>query len=235
MKTLYLIGRESECDVVLWSNSPEISRRHAQIRMDQKGQYWLMDTSLNGTYLNGMRLQPNQEVMVTRKDVISFALQETLDWSLIPKKSKKGLWITLSVVVLLLAAASVLAVLYWPKGDSEVIVEMPATELSEQTEKYVDENPTVDTAVTKEQIKVEKPAEKENLKTIKVKPPKNASKKDKSNPAEEVYEQVNKKKAKTNDSATKSSTPVNKEVERKPVKPIEEQTQVEQQPTDAIF
>ena len=235
MKTLYLIGRESECDVVLWSNSPEISRRHAQIRIDQKGQYWLMDTSLNGTYLNGMRLQPNQEVKVTRKDVISFALQETLDWSLIPKKSKKGLWIALSVVAILLIAAGVLAVIYWPKGEGGVIVDPIPTEFSEPTETNVVESIPTDTLVQQEPVKAQQPAAKEGLKTIKVNPPKNASKKDNENPAEEVAKQISKKKVKASDSSAKSSAPVNKEVDKKPVKPVEEQTQVEKQPTDAIF
>lgn len=233
MKTLYLIGRESGCDVVLWSNSPEISRRHAQIRIDQKGQYWLMDTSLNGTYLNGMRLQPNQEVKVTRKDVISFALQETLDWSLIPKKSKKGLWITLSVVAVLLITVGALSVLYWSKGKSG---EGEGSYLS-PTEMNIDEPLPIDTLATPEQAKVEQPTEKEGLTTIKVNPPKNASPTDKANPAEEISKQIQmfRNNLRANDSSTQSSVSVNKEEETKSVKLVEEQVQTEQQPTDAIF
>ena len=40
MKTIFLIGREPDCDIILWNN--EISRHHAQIRIDQKGKLWLM-------------------------------------------------------------------------------------------------------------------------------------------------------------------------------------------------
>ena len=233
MKTLYLIGRESGCDVVLWSNSPEISRRHAQIRIDQKGQYWLMDTSLNGTYLNGMRLQPNQEVRVTRKDVISFALQETLDWSLIPKKSKKGLWITLSIVAVLLIAVGVLSVLYWPKdksGEGEGSYSSP-------TEMNIDEPLSNDTIAVQDTVKTQQPTTKEGLTTIKVNPLKNASPTDKRNPAEEIYEQMQMfiNKSKANDSSTQSSVSVNKEEEKESVELVDEQEQTEQQPTDAIF
>jgi pSer/pThr/pTyr-binding forkhead associated (FHA) protein len=102
MKTLYLIGRESDCDIVLWDDSNEISRHHAQIRIDQKGKLWLMDTSLNGTYVNGERILTNTEVEVTTKDIVSFAGIETLDWKKIPVKTSKIRWLVFSLILLVL-------------------------------------------------------------------------------------------------------------------------------------
>lgn len=102
MKTLFLIGRELDCDIILWSDSNEISRHHAQIRIDEKGKLWLMDTSLNGTYLNGERILTNIEIEVTKKDIISFAGIETLNWKNIPNKSSKIVWIVSSLILLVI-------------------------------------------------------------------------------------------------------------------------------------
>ena len=135
MKTLYTIGRESNSDIILWNE--ESSRCHAQIRIDQKGKLWLMDMSTNGTYLNGMRISPNYEVEVSRKDEILFAGVEALDWSRIPKQKNKLLWIILPIsIVVLIAIAVVLCCVLIPKGNTESEGEVTpiATEVPEQPE-----------------------------------------------------------------------------------------------------
>ena len=135
MKTLYTIGRESNSDIILWNE--ESSRCHAQIRIDQKGKLWLMDMSTNGTYLNGMRISPNYEVEVSRKDEILFAGVELLDWNQIPKQKNKLLWIILPIsIVVLIAIAVVLCCVLIPKGNTESEGEVTpiATEVPEQPE-----------------------------------------------------------------------------------------------------
>lgn len=102
MKTIYIIGRESDCDICLWDETNEVSRHHAQIRIDSKGKYWLMDTSTNGTYVNGLKITPGMEVCVNRDDEISFAHIENLDWSQIPRQKHTALIIIIACGVLLL-------------------------------------------------------------------------------------------------------------------------------------
>ena len=135
MKTLYTIGREQNSDIILWNE--ESSRCHAQIRIDQKGKLWLMDMSTNGTYLNGMRISPNYEVEVSRKDEILFAGVEQLDWNRIPKQKNKLLWIILPIsIVVLIAIAVILCCVLIPKENTEFEGEVTpvATEVPEQPE-----------------------------------------------------------------------------------------------------
>jgi len=60
-----LIGREAGCDVVLTSKN--VSRRHAEIMASPKG-YVLVDSSTNGTFVNGQRIQGQH--LLARADVI---------------------------------------------------------------------------------------------------------------------------------------------------------------------
>lgn len=85
MKKIYTIGRDTGCDVVIPDETNVISRLHATLRIDDKGKYYLIDQSRNGTYVNGMKMSSNVEIPVTRKDVISFAHIHNLDWTLIPR------------------------------------------------------------------------------------------------------------------------------------------------------
>ena len=61
-----------------------------------------MDTSLNVTYLNGEIILTNIEIEVTKKDIISFAGIETLNWKNIPNKSSKIVWIVSSLILLVI-------------------------------------------------------------------------------------------------------------------------------------
>ena len=60
-----LIGREAGCDVVIESKS--VSRRHAELVATPKG-YLLIDSSTNGTIVNGERVQG--QLLLARGDVI---------------------------------------------------------------------------------------------------------------------------------------------------------------------
>lgn len=81
---VYSIGREHGCDIEIDDNSDVISRRHATLTVSSTGKMTIMDLSQNGTYVNGMKINSNVEVPVTRQDNISFAHVYNLDWKLIP-------------------------------------------------------------------------------------------------------------------------------------------------------
>jgi hypothetical protein len=120
MKTLFIIGRDYDCDIILVNDSNEISRHHAQIRIDQSGKFWLMDMSLNGTYVNGVRIPSNQEVEVNSKDEIVFAGVERFDWNSLPKKKNKLLWIVLPISLVVLIAIIVISYIFFiPKKTIE--------------------------------------------------------------------------------------------------------------------
>lgn len=70
-RTQYFIGRSPACDIVI--DLPVVSRRHAQISYHD-GAFFVTDLdSRNGTYVNGKRLQPQEEVSLTHEDWIGFA------------------------------------------------------------------------------------------------------------------------------------------------------------------
>lgn len=60
-----LIGRDAGCDVVITGKA--VSRRHAEIMVTPKG-YLLVDSSTNGSFVNGQRIQGQQ--LLARGDVI---------------------------------------------------------------------------------------------------------------------------------------------------------------------
>jgi pSer/pThr/pTyr-binding forkhead associated (FHA) protein len=60
-----LIGRDAGCDVVVMSKS--VSRRHAEVMASPRG-YVLIDSSTNGSFVNGNRVQGQQ--VLARGDVI---------------------------------------------------------------------------------------------------------------------------------------------------------------------
>lgn len=66
-KNVISIGRSESCDVVLAHHT--ISKAHASIERKSNGKFYLKDLgSLNGTFLNGMRI--THEMPVTEKDFI---------------------------------------------------------------------------------------------------------------------------------------------------------------------
>ena len=64
-------GREAGSDVVV--SGPDVSRQHAEIRPDDEG-YFLVDTSVNGTYVNGERVVRSRRL--SRADVIRIGHDE---------------------------------------------------------------------------------------------------------------------------------------------------------------
>lgn len=92
----YSIGRESNCDIVVYDSTDVVSRRHAVLNVHPNGKMFIVDQSRNGTYVNGIRVTPNVPVPVTRKDIVSFAHVVKLDWSQVPASN---LWMQIAAWV----------------------------------------------------------------------------------------------------------------------------------------
>ena len=110
MKTIYTIGRGSECDIFIPDDENIVSRRHATIRVTKNGKYYLSDQSMNGTYINGIRMRPGVEVPVKRDDTITFANVADLDWEMIPRSYRGILIIVASIVAVLLSLSVIVMV-----------------------------------------------------------------------------------------------------------------------------
>lgn len=75
------IGRNNACDIVVLDTSDLVSRKQAVLTFSFFGKMKLYDTSNNGTYVNGQKLEKGKGLQVTRKDNINFARIADLDWS----------------------------------------------------------------------------------------------------------------------------------------------------------
>ena len=72
-KGTFLIGKDSETADYIISDNPMISRRHAGI-LCRDGRYYVSDLgSKNGSYLNGRRLDPGYEAVLTDGDELCLA------------------------------------------------------------------------------------------------------------------------------------------------------------------
>ena len=80
-----------------------VSRNHATLNVDGN-KMTIVDTSSNGTYINGIRIQSGTPVPVTRKDVVSFAQVAELDWKVVPKEGGKNVLVILGVIAAVLLA-----------------------------------------------------------------------------------------------------------------------------------
>lgn len=111
-KTVYTIGRDVSCDICLYDPDSMVSRHHAVLKVKKNGRYVIVDYSLNGTYVNGVRILSEREVPVSRKDVVSFANAVNLDWSLVPRPSVKKPVIIITLCIVAVIVPAVLMLLY---------------------------------------------------------------------------------------------------------------------------
>lgn len=104
MNKVYTIGRDTSCDIVIPDTTDVVSRVHASLKARGNGKYVIIDQSRNGTYVNGIKMSANEEIPVTRKDVISFAHVRDLDWNQIPKdKDSNMLWMLIAIAIVVMA------------------------------------------------------------------------------------------------------------------------------------
>lgn len=76
-----IIGRNNACDIIIPDTSDLVSRKQAVLTFSLWGKMHLFDTSNNGTYVNGQKVERGKAVRVTRKDNINFAKVADLDWN----------------------------------------------------------------------------------------------------------------------------------------------------------
>ena len=108
----YSIGRDAGCDIVMNDNTDVVSRRHAVLTVASSGKMTITDLSTNGTYINGQRISSNVAVPVSRKDSVSFAHVNTLDWNMIPKSNQ---WLTYLIIGLVVCAIGAACAIFIPK------------------------------------------------------------------------------------------------------------------------
>lgn len=130
------IGRDQSCDIVINDSTDVISRRHAILNISSLGKMTIVDLSRNGTYVNGIRITPNVQVPITRKDVISLAHVAKLDWNLVPLSYSIMRYVILGCVALLLLICAYFAYQHYidkPKAvneDVEIVAKQPEDEKS---------------------------------------------------------------------------------------------------------
>lgn len=132
MNKVYTIGRDETCDIIIRDSSDVVSRVHATLKPNGKGKYILVDQSRNGTYVNGIRMSTNEAIPVTRKDVISFAHVQDLDWEQISEEKKgKKIIIILIISFIVITAITYSIIRYLDhnkKGDDNVPTETLPTD-----------------------------------------------------------------------------------------------------------
>jgi len=67
-----IIGRGFDADLELVDEANTMSRAHALIECTQSGQYVITDTSVNGLFVNGARVQPQVPVVILDGDQAAF-------------------------------------------------------------------------------------------------------------------------------------------------------------------
>ena len=124
------IGRSQENDCVI--NEPGVSKHNTQIIKTDDGRFFIVDMgSVNGTYVNGIRisgeqpLRPGDTVIVANTSVDwhrFFAVENTAPVPSAPQKKSRGGWILaliLGIVAAALVAGFVVVMLYVKKQKNE--------------------------------------------------------------------------------------------------------------------
>lgn len=99
MKTI-TIGRGDGADIII--DDEMISRRHAVLKIYIFGKMEIVDMGKNGTFVNGIKIKPNQPYPVTRQDVINIAEVTQLDWSQVPDNMRYVKYGIATLIALLL-------------------------------------------------------------------------------------------------------------------------------------
>lgn len=103
------IGRNNACDIIIPDTSDLVSRKQAVLTYSFFGRMVLYDTSNNGTYVNGQKLENGKGMRVTRKDKVNFARIADLDWNEVKDPYRKAKMLsaisgTIFIIALLLLA-----------------------------------------------------------------------------------------------------------------------------------
>lgn len=110
------IGRDTACDIVLNDDKDMISRRHAMLYISPMGKMTLVDQGQNGTYVNGIKINPNIPYPVSRTDIVSFARVRQLDWKQVPDKIALIRNTVLGLLMVALIVYGIIAFVHWNEG-----------------------------------------------------------------------------------------------------------------------
>lgn len=78
-----IIGRSSECDIVVLDPKKRVSRRHAIVRQDN-GVVFIKDLgSLNGTYVNNLKISSSDFIRITPTDKVTLSIDYIVDKALL--------------------------------------------------------------------------------------------------------------------------------------------------------
>ena len=141
------IGRNNACDIIIPDTSDLVSRKQAILSYSFWGKMVIYDTSNNGTYVNGQKLENGKGMPVTRKDKVTFARIADLDWNEIKdpyRKVKIIIAASMTVVVLL----AVLLTFWLTRPIEDEVPNIPSSEVKGPTEstiqpKVVEEAPVL--------------------------------------------------------------------------------------------
>ena len=106
------IGRNNACDIIIPDTSDLVSRKQAVLTYSFWGKMVLYDTSNNGTYVNGQKLENGKGLRVTRKDKINFARIADLDWNEVKDPYKKMKIVAAFCTVAIIVFAVLLALCF---------------------------------------------------------------------------------------------------------------------------
>ena len=114
------IGRNNACDIIIPDTSDLVSRKQAVLTYSVWGKMVLFDTSNNGTYVNGQKLENGKGMRVTRKDKINFARIADLDWNEVKDPYKKIKIIAAIISVVIVVLATLLTIWFFMPSEENV-------------------------------------------------------------------------------------------------------------------
>lgn len=166
------IGRNNACDIIIPDTTDLVSRSQAVLTFSFFGKMVLYDTSNNGTYVNGQKVENGKGVRVTRKDKVNFARIADLDWNDVRDPYKKEKIISLSVILALVLASVVitLCLLLPAKENVKDLAAPKATEIE------VEKGKTVTSVEPDTVVQEPKRSKRQSRKKVRNKPQKDETK-----------------------------------------------------------
>ena len=135
------IGRNNACDIVIPDTSDLVSRKQAILSYSFWGKMVLYDTSNNGTFVNGQKLDNGKGIRVTRKDKVNFARIADLDWNEVKTPYRKT-WLLCAICTTIFVVAAVLLTFWlYLRNDESKFEDTEST--SEMGETYTTVKPQI--------------------------------------------------------------------------------------------
>lgn len=125
------IGRNNACDIIVPDTSDLVSRKQAVLTVSFWGKMVLYDTSNNGTYVNGQRLENGKGIKVTRRDNINFARVADLDWEDVKDPYRKSKIISIICGVSIFIVVALIALWVFLPSETKIQQPVPVEEKGE--------------------------------------------------------------------------------------------------------